>query len=333
MQTCLPVEYPPITSFPAIANSLSILWVNRDNVLPWISDHYIQLLIRPHHPLTRSDFYDQADIDNFITTGNHCPFIGWLRNNQTTARFTDFSGYIEYQINHGYYIDACLDNFYLSCSSFYNKEHFIHQTFIYGYDSEKRQVFVSDFYDASKYARKIVSYNDINKSIEGIDYHINLYKYEDCDYKINLDLLKLTIEDYINCRDSLKKFEFSYPSYNKDVLYGLDFYSYIIDVFSEEEYIDLRPFHILCDHKKMMKIRLDYLKKLYAYDNSKIELICERNDSLITKSLTLRNMVIKYNTNHNNDLLYKIKTECSSLQKFDFYLFTDLLSYIIDNQN
>lgn len=328
MQICLPVEYPPITSFPAIANSLSILWVNKDKTLPWISDRYIQLIIRPHHPLTRSDFYDQADTDNFIISGHGCPFIGWLRNNQTTANFTDFSEYIEYQIKHDYYLDACLDNFYLSCSIHYNKRHYIHQTFIYGFNSEKRQVFVSDFYGDGKYERRTVSYDEINKSIEGIDYFINLYKYNDFDYKINLDLLKLSIEDYIYCRDSFKRFEFSCPSYNRDILYGIDFYNYIIDVFCEEEQIDARPFHILYDHKTMMKIRLDYLMKLNIFDNSKIMGIYRRNDSLLHDSLTLRNFVLKYNLNPNYNLLRNIKEKCASLRKSDYDLFTDLLCCI-----
>jgi len=325
LQVCLPVEYPPITSFPSIANLLSILWVHKERTLPWICDHYVQLIIRPNHPVTRSDFYDQADTDNFIINGYFCPFLGWLRNNQTTARFTDFTDYIEYQINHGYYMDACLDRFFLSCSNCYNSRHFIHQSFIYGYDNDKKQVFISDFFDSGKYERKIVSYEEINNSIKGIDYHINLYKYQDCNYEINLDLLKLSIADYLNCRDSLKKFQFSNPDYNKNVLYGLDLYNYVIDVFCNEKHIDIRPFHILYDHKKMMKIRLDYLKKLNIFDSIMLELICKRNDSLIEKSLLLRNKVIKYNLKHNNDLLSKIKTECRDLKNNDYYLFSDLL--------
>lgn len=328
MQIILPVKYPPITSFPAIANYLSILWVYRDKVLPWISDRYIQLVIRPYHPITRADFYDQADPGNYIIPENYCPFIGWLRNNQTTAHFNNFSEYIEYQIKQGYYLDACLDNFYMSCSYYFNKHHHIHQTFIYGFNSEKRQVFVSDFYDDGRYTRETVSYNEINKSIEGIDYFINLYKYEDFDYTINLDLLKLSIEDYINSKDSIKNFEYSCASYNRDILYGLNFYKYIIEVFCTEETIDIRPFHILYDHKMMMKIRLDYLLELNIFDNNRLKQIYAINDSLITDSLTLRNMVLKFNFSHNKNLLNKIIEKVVALKKLDHDLFKNLLDCI-----
>lgn len=328
MKVCLPVEYPPITSFPAIANSLSILWANEDKIIPWISDHYIQLMIRPHNPSTQSDFYDQSDMDNYIIPAYSCPFISWMRNNQTTAHFTNFTDYIEHQIRHEYYLDACLDRYYLSCSQNFNKKHFIHQTFIYGFDSEKKQVFVSDFYDDGRYVRKIVSYDEINKAIENIDYFINLYRYEDFHYETNFDLLKLSIEDYINCRDSLKKFEFSCVSYNKEILYGIDFYDYIIDVFCEEEYIDKRPFHVLCDHKKVMKIRLEYLYKIGAFDNNVISELNARNDLLIKDSIILRNMVIKYNICRSGDLLQKIKEKCRILKRLDKDFSEDLLKCI-----
>lgn len=328
MQICLPVEYPPITSFPPIANSLSILWVNKERIIPWVSDHYIQLVIRPYHTITQADFYDSADMDNYIIPGYYCPYLSWLRNNQTTAHFNIFTEYIEYQIKHDYYLDACLDTYYLSCSTNYKKKHFIHQTFIYGFNKDKRQVFISDFYDNSKYERKIVNYDEINKSIENIDYFITLYKYNDFDYKINFDLLKLSIEDYINCKDSLKKFEFSYASYNKDLLYGLDFYNYIIDVFCKKDFIDIRPFHILYDHKKMMQIRLEYLNKLNIFDNNKISQINVRNNSLINYSIVLRNIVLKYNLTHNNDLLDKIKEKCNILKRTDKDLLIDFLTCI-----
>lgn len=324
MQICLPVEYPPITSFPYIANSLSILWVKKDKVLPWICDRYIQLVIRPHHSLTRSDFYENADTDNFVLPGNYCPFLGWLRNNQTTANFNQFTDYIEYQIKQGYYLDACLDSYYLSCTNYFKKKHFIHQTFIYGFDDEKRQVYISDFYDG-KYVRKIVSYDEINKSIKGIDYFINLYKYEEFDYKINLELLKVSTNDYINGRDSLNKYKYSYQSYNKDILYGMNFYNYILDVFINEKIIDIRPFHILYDHKKIMNIRLEYLKKLGIIDKDKIDNIFNLNNLLIEQSLLLRNMVLKYNINHNKSIKDEIYKKCLSVKESDYELFDELL--------
>jgi hypothetical protein len=328
MKSILPVTHPPITSFPAIANTLSILWNNEEKVLPWLCDRFIQLIIRPYHPITRADFYEQAETDNYIIPVYSCPFLGWLRNNQTTAHFNKFTDYIEYQISQGYYLDSCLDNFYLKCSRDYEKKHFIHTTFVYGFDKEKKHVYISDFYDNGKYVRESVSYEDINKSIEGIDYLINLYKYQDFDYLFNINQLKIFVEDYINCRDSLNKFEFSCANFNKDNLYGLNFYDYIIDVFCKEEKLDLRPFHILSDHKVMMRIRLGYLYKLEIFNNKLIEKMEKKNDLILYETSILRNMVIKYNLNYDNSLIRKIIQKCSFIKTSDYELMMDLLNCI-----
>lgn len=264
-------------------------------------------------------------MDNFLIPAYFFQFISWMRNNQTTAHFTDFTEYIEYQIKNNYYLDACLDTYYLSCSNNFNKKYFIHQTFIYGFNSEEKQVFISDFYDNSQYLRKIISYNEVNKGIEKVDYFINLYKYEEFNYQINFDLLKLSVEDYINCRDSLKKFQFSYTIYNRDILYGIDFYNYSIYVFCKEDRIDIRPFHILYDHKKMMKIRLEYLYKINLFDNNVISEINSRNELLIEYSVILRNMVLKYNMRHNSNLLDRIKKKCENLKRADKALLMDFL--------
>lgn len=328
MQIRLPVVYPPITSYPYIANSLSILWVKKEKVLPWICDHYIQLVIRPKHSRTRSDFYENADMGSYIIPGNFCPFLSWLRNNQTTANFYKFTDYIEYQISHGYYLEACLDVFYLSCSKKFKNKHFIHQTFIYGFDSENKYVFISDFYDHGKYSRKVVSYDEINKSIEGIDFLINLYKFEDFDYKININLLKATADDYINGRDSMNKFQYSYQSFNQDIIYGINYYNYLLDVFIKEEPIDVRPFHVLYDHKILMKIRLEYLKKIEKFDDSDIDNIIKLNNWLIEMSFILRSLVIKYNITHNYDIKKRISEKCSSIKESDCQLFIKLLKYL-----
>ena len=47
----LPTAAPPITSFPLIANMLSILWLDKNKTLPWICDRFIQLVARNDIPV------------------------------------------------------------------------------------------------------------------------------------------------------------------------------------------------------------------------------------------------------------------------------------------
>lgn len=325
-KVCLPVEEPPITSYPTIANTLSILWPHRDKVLPWLSDHFIQLIIRPNHESAQGDYYDHADIDNFYCMIYGCPFIGWMRNNRTTANFTKLTDYIEYQIEHGYYLEACLDNYYFEFTICYNKTHFIHSTFIHGFDQEKKEVYVSDFFSGKKYSRMVASYDAINKSIEGNDYLLYLYQYQEGKYQFNSTLMNLYLEDYLNAKDSLHKYDFSYQQYNQNILYGLDFYEYLYQNISEENgIIDIRQSHILFDHKKMMKIRLEYLLSLHRYDNEELQKLVLKNDGIIQKTHLLRNMILRYNIYKQVTIKNEILKMCKEIKSMDYNLVSSLL--------
>lgn len=326
MKICLPIAYPPITSFPCIANQMSFLWNHKERVLPWYADRYIQLLIRPQHPLTRSDFYENADIDNFIVPGNFCPFYRFMRNNQTTAHFEKFTDYIEYNIKKEYYIEPCLDNYFLSCSiDSFQKQHHVQTAFIYGFDNVTKEIYLSNYSENGSYVNTKVKYEEINKSIEGIDYFIGLYKYQDFDYHFNIDLLKASIQDYLNCRDSFNRFTFSSPPYNRNILYGLDVYDYIRDVFCEEENIDIRPFHTLYDHKIMHHIRLEYLNSIHLLNDNEFATLSEFNNEIMKDTFHLRNIVLDYYVNHHRSSIMKIKERCNAIKHADYIQFSELL--------
>ena len=70
MKKVLPFEYPPITSYTNLANSLGILWPDKDRALPWFCDHFIQLAIthQEQNRIGAGDFYDDF-------TGEEIPFM------------------------------------------------------------------------------------------------------------------------------------------------------------------------------------------------------------------------------------------------------------------
>lgn len=324
MKKKLIVTPPLITSYPAIANVFSILGEHRDKVLPWISNYFIQLIVRPNYSFTQVDFYDHADLNNHYCILWGCPYLNWMRNNIYTANFDKFTDYIEYQINQGFYLEANLDNYYFRISEFYNKNHFIHPTFIYGYNNETKEVNISDFYNGKGYSRQIEDYDSINNSMAN-DYIINLYKYQDAEYTFNHELMNTYFEDYLYSRDSMKKYSFSYQKYNHDVIYGLECYDYIISNLSENEVWDIRPFHVLYDHKKLMCIRLEYLKNCNEYDYNKINESILISNKIFKKTEILRNMVVKYNLNKDIHLFDRIKEMCEKVKELDRKLFESVL--------
>lgn len=333
MKKVLNLVDPPITSYPSIANILSMKWKDQEEIIPWLADHFIQLMIRPHHEDTPADYYDHADIDNYFRELYGMPWLNWMRVNSEMAYFSKFTDYIEYQIDRGFGLEPCLDRFYFDFTSSYKKDHFIHSSFIYGYDNLRRKVYIVDFWDYGKYEKREVSYKYINKSMNN-NCIINLFKLQDARYDFNLSLMKMFLSDYLNSRDSTSRFIYSHQPYNKDVIWGLKYYDYVKEYCSQIEIdlIDIRFFHILYDHKKLMKMRLDYLITNHIICEKNSEAILDESDNLINVSLELRNLVIKYNCTKSEKILERIVNRIDDLKKMDKKFIKNILSLLDVNK-
>lgn len=229
MRKVLPVEYPPIATYPNTASLFSILWARKDETLPWFCDRFIQLAVKCNDFTDLwANFYDCTIANNYFVV-NSCPYCDSLRMDRTTLNrsLDQFSDFIEYQIDRGYYIFATLDQYYLSCSKNYRQYHLMHTAFITGYDRQKNEIMLADFYDGSipnthvgvggKYSFRTVTYNEINDSYsknppkDGDPRYysfLTLYKYVGYDYNFQLELMRLSLEDYVGCKDTFLKLKF-----------------------------------------------------------------------------------------------------------------------------
>lgn len=316
MKKIIPMMTPPITTYPSIANVLSLLWSRKEQIMPWFSDHFIQLVVRPSHENTFGDFYDHADLDNFYRILYGLPGLGWMRVNRDTAVFPAFTDYIEYLINGDYCLEACLDRYYFKFSKNFGKDHFIHSTLIYGYDDEAREVYIADFFSNSKYEHQVVSYDEVNQAMNN-DGIINLFKAWDDSYKFNRKLMKKYFEDYLNSTDSFNRYFSSNKHYNNDALFGLAYYDYLLKRFMEDDYIDFRMYHLLFDHKQLMKNRLEYLATQQIYSDEQMNELREKNDVLIEESMNLRGCVLKYMMRPSEKMRENIANRLMELKKLD----------------
>lgn len=332
MKKIIPLTTPPITSYPAIANILSMMWSRKDMIMPWLCDHFIQLVVRPNHKYTFGDFYDHADIDNYICTIFTLPGLDWMRTNSETANFNIFTEYIEYQINNNYCLEPCLDRFYFKFSEEYNRNHYIHSTFIYGYDSDLQEIYIADFFSNGRYEHKIVSYNEINRSMNNAAI-INLYKAYDDKYNFNEQLMRKFFEDYLCSKDSFSRFESSSKEYNQGVLFGLKYYDYLLEKYNKNDLYDTRLFHVLLDHKTLMKYRLEYLLSLDKFDFKEVNALIDKNNKLIKDSMILRNCVLKYHLKPSVHAYERLETRINDLKKNDHDFVIDILSMLNKTRN
>lgn len=324
MKNVLQVEYPPITSYPSLANILSMVWSSKKNAQIWFFDHLIQIVFRSNHKYTLLDYYDQADLDNYFSIIYGMPNIGWMRGNSETTQFEKFTDYIEHQIDQSYGLEACLDRYYLESLNQNPREHFIHSSFIYGYDSEKKEVYVCDFWETGKYASRTFSYDEINNSMNN-DGIINHFKAYDSDYKINFELMKRSLEDYLYSRDSMFRFQSSNREYNQDAIFGLECYNHLFHGFDKYGTLDTRSFHVIMDHKVMMKYRLEYLFKTGIISADSYSKLNEMNETLIKRATVLRSMVLMLNVCKSKMDISKIESGVKELRDLDEIFMKSLL--------
>lgn len=327
MRKIIPMVDPPITTYPAIANILSLKWGKDKNAEAWVMDHFIQLIARPRHEHTFGDFYDHADIDNFFRIIFGLPGLGWMRVNKDVIQYDKFTDYIECEIDKNYCIEACLDRYFFEFSEDYNTTHHIHSSLIYGYDNEKKEIYIADFFRTGKYEKKIVSYDEMNACMNN-DWLMNLYKDENIEYKYNEELVSIYFEDYLNARDSFNKFRFSNKDYNDDAIFGVGYYDYLITCLDEGHPNDFRMYNILCDHKKLMKYRLEYMSNLQKYDSDKMVDLQSKNDKLITESKILLAYYLKYIYKQNEQKKDMVKSKILSLKENDIKFVKEILETI-----
>ena len=335
MKKVLPVEYPPITSYISIAHTLSALWPYKEIIMPWFCQQYIQLVSTKDY----GHFYDSVS-DNTLSFPVQCPFFEFqLLDKRRMYHYPEkFSEFLEFHILNDCYVISGVDEYYVSCSWNYQKKHYIHQALIYGCDTKEKQFFLSDFF-RDRYTQTEVSYELIDegdRSMPGeLDkwfHEVSIFKYLERHepFCINIDLIRLLISDYINCRDSLYKINFSRYHDGSRYCYGLQYYDNMAELLAgRRESIDIRPFHVLYDHKAAMLIRLEYLYRNSFLDTDDYQRLSFEITQLKKENFTLRQMVLKHNLRPERINLDSIIHKCMSLKQKEYDTFSLLLKALL----
>ncbi|MCL5071400.1 MAG: hypothetical protein M1308_10970, partial [Actinobacteria bacterium] len=122
---------------------------------------------------------------------------------------------------------------------------------------------------------------------------------------------------------------------NKNLLAcGIDVYNEIIGFYSDfldnKISFDLRPLHLLWEHKKVMLLRMSYMQNVKNIQG--LSKILVDYSEIERKSLILRNKLIKYNISNNTDTLVDINkqlTELAEKEKELLYSFYNVILKII----
>ncbi len=327
----LPMQIPFISCYPYHANLFSVILNNRTS-LPWIFNNYVLLESPKKNDIgMRIDFYSSL-------LWKTCPWIYYQRISRELVNLkwklvTDF---VIKSISLGYYVYFNVDTFFISSYDSYQKHHAIHDIFVFGYDDQKQMFNVADNFRSGVYSHDEISfkeliegYSNINKTKGGrldgeIDWlnGIELISYRDkYGYNFDIDLLKCDLHDYLHSQNSRKiGWARSDQFWKNECIYGIGIYDILVNYLEnnirKNEQYDMRPFHVLWEHKKMMVLRLEFLlDQNYIIESSGL---VEEYKHIEELSLIIRNLWIKSSITKNgkilNDILYKL----DELRKLEF---------------
>jgi hypothetical protein len=267
----LPMNYPVITSYPTHANILSCVQQYEDS-MQWFYNYYIQLFAGGE--LTRGFYVDFCA----PVPWRSCPWIYSQRiaKEMVEKKWDTITEFIIDCIDSNYYVFLYLDQFYISEALPYQKQKYVHDTFIFGYDKQNKLFSVADFYKYSKYYYTNIAFSQIEDAYKNLDLSgivdnmqgiilIKPVRYEN--YAFNVHIVTGLINDYLQSKNTFGNYT---GGYRKDIgqkndfwLYGMDVYKLLqehLQLFLDRKApLDIRPFHVLLDHKTLMHHRIKYL--------------------------------------------------------------------------
>ncbi len=301
----LELQQPPINCYLHHAYTLTVAMSHKD-FSSWFFSNYIQL-----------EFNSQVKILNFLTypicgTTVLCPLLDYriLDLEFIYKSNIDIFDFIKTSINLGYYVITYTDEFFIPGRLAYvRKAHFRHDIMIYGYSSDKSTFNVIGYNENFKYTPSCVRFSEFESSfLTSIDKtnDIILIKAKDSksynpSYEFDVENVKNLLSDYLFSKNTSA----NYRSLGKpnDCASGISVYGELIkhyeSILKNDNNVtcDIKHFHLLYEHKKVMVSRLEYLM-----DNKYID----RRDDLITvfrnlqnEALNKRNVVMKYNATKN----------------------------------
>lgn len=307
-KTILPVnENPPIIGYLHHAYPLSILSVTEAYV-PWFYSNFVQLISPKDIATNRNsqfDFYNKYFFFGYPQgiqpLKNQVIKRGLLSKNYTGG----VKQFIIDCIDLGRYIYTWADEYDISSKISYQKNHVFHDVFIYGYDLENNCFYTLGFGTDMQFSSHLIPFEQLHSLEDTLDYwDIKIFVIERNDQfddsSVDLSLLNIWLNDYLRSFDSSLRYKpliYSYGlnSETGDLCYGLSVYAslmeYLESVKRGQSSLDIRPFHILWEHKKIMVERIKYMiDNVYIEDDG----LLEKAEQLEKVVLSIRNLLLKH---------------------------------------
>ncbi|WP_238651772.1 hypothetical protein [Paenibacillus piscarius] len=302
-----------VTTYNIDASFLSMAASHYKQTAPWIYGNFIQ--IKGFKGTSQNFFYEsQHDRDT--------PFFSIQRISREIIgrKWNNIIEFVIDCVDLDFYILLLVNNKYLSVSEAFGITDYYHDIFIYGYDLEKEVFYIAGNFTNGKYMRVTCSFCELNEAYINLEddfydwlFGVVLYKYrENESHKVDRDLwkrVKSLLKHYVECTHMSENDYAITTHYDREnLLFGYDVYQNTIEILvnnmTVNENIDIRPFHLFLDHKKIMQERFKYLNANKYFDPSELDLV--KIEKIVEMSEIHRNIAIKYNLTKDRSVLERL---------------------------
>lgn len=310
----LPINYPAVTSFPSYATLFSLLSNNEEDLI-WAYNYFLQLYfdgsLSLYLPYKSDKFFRLCPMVEFcymeywlleqIIKEDPCDLITAKDLIPTSCKSNvgndgkAFADCIIDAIDKGYYIYLAIDVYEISAYKYwFQKKHYSHPVFLYGYDDTMEHVFIADFF-TSKYEFKIATFDEISKGyfnntnkLKGELYFIR--KTSQTQTELDITATLNILNDYVSAENTVALSGNGIRLFSHNCVFGINIYSALIGDLLQKK-VDARNFHMLYDHKTILLGLVDQLtKEQRLYDSSYHQHMFLQ---LKSKALLIRNKVLK----------------------------------------
>lgn len=314
----LPITIPPIIGYTVHAYPLSIIY-SYEECLPWFFSNYIQLVCNTQFTGNFFDFFSLCGaLEGSVWIDSIYPGVPWI-NRHSVEGFVisdcnlNIHNLITASLEENNYIVSYLDEFFVPNRKPFQKEQVFHENLVYGYDTYEMAYDILGFDDKGVYRSSRISFDAFEQAFKSspLRFSYNTIKLlkvrQDYLFELDLELIRDSLLDYIYSRNSSTTLRMI-RNPTKNCAYGISIYDVLIKYFESlsngmVDY-DIRPLHLLWEHKKCMLLRMEFISKNYL----SVGLNDIYNDYMVVeqKCLSLRDLFIKYYISKQPSIINKI---------------------------
>lgn len=296
---------PVITAFPQYAHVLAVIGEYKGGEL-WLLSHCVQLQInRGSFSVLNLDFC----VGDMLNTVYHCPYLSIeaFDIEEFTGDESRIVEKIMYYINQGKYVYLPVDWFYIPAYECYGRSHAAHDILVLGYDDEKKEFIIADFFGDFRYEKSRCKYLELIAACRDA-YKLpcilkKVLLLKPCEQVVLFDIknVKSLFEDYLRSRNSNRRFlpVCQYGDFLDDdsFAFGLNVYQVMIESLESAMQrgcgVSIRSYAIMYEHKILLGEVCSYMADKGYLQND--ENFMPEVDIVREQCLVVRNLLIKYN--------------------------------------